>query len=66
MVEKEYANKWENSSRFFQANTYYKWMCEFVKPYQTIVEIGCGTGYSTLSLIESGHKVICVDNNQYC
>ena len=29
-------------------------------------EVGCGTGYSTLALLENGHKVIALDKNNEC
>lgn len=32
----------------------------------TVLEIGCGTGQSTLSLLEAGHSVVAVDQNPYC
>lgn len=65
-VQKEYAERWEESSKFFYFNGYYRWMEEALKRYQTILEIGCGSGYSTLSLAELGHNVLSVDKNQNC
>ena len=52
------------SAEFFYKNGDYGWMSEKVEAYDVILEIGCGTGYSTLSLIEGGHKVI--ENNEFC
>ena len=34
--------------------------------HEIVLEIGCGTGYSTLALVESGYKVIAVDKNPEC
>ena len=65
--EKEkYSNDWYNSSSFFYENNDYEWMCKQIDQYNNVLEIGCGVGYSTLSLIEQGHKVISIDNNEYC
>lgn len=65
-IDKIYADKWQSSSKFFFDNGYYSQMAEIVKPYKTVLEIGCGVGYSTLSLIKDGHKVIVVEKNHNC
>lgn len=31
--------------------------------FNIILEIGCGTGYSILALLENGHKVIAIEKN---
>lgn len=65
--EKEkYSNQWYNSSSFFYENNDYEWICKQINQYTNVLEIGCGVGYSTLSLIEQGHKVISIDNNEFC
>jgi SAM-dependent methyltransferase len=61
-----YSKQWNDSSNYFYNNNSYSWMCNQIKKYRTILEIGCGTGQSTLSLIENGHKVIAVEKNNYC
>lgn len=65
--EKEkYSDEWCNSSQYFYEKGYYNWMCEQVKDYKTVLEIGCGNGYSTLALIKNGHDVIAIEKNEYC
>lgn len=67
MTEKEkYALEWNNSAEYFYEHRSYKHLCEHIKQYATVLEVGCGTGQSTLSLLESGHTVIAVDQNRYC
>ena len=61
-----YANQWSNSANDFYESGAYSWMCENIKEYKTVLEIGCGTGRSTLALVETGHKVIAVEKNEYC
>ena len=39
-------------------------MAQQVEKMETVVEIGCGTGYSTLALIKNGHLVSVADMNQ--
>lgn len=64
--EKDYANQWDASAEFFYRKGYYSWMAQAVKEFHTVLEVGCGTGYSTLALLEEGHRVIAVDCNPEC
>ena len=63
---KEYAEQWDSSGQYFYGKGYYKWMSKHVADYMTVVEVGCGTGYSTLALVEEGHRVIAVEKNNDC
>ncbi len=65
-AQETYAEQWNNSSDNFYKNSSYFWMREQIKKYNTILEIGCGTGQSTLSLLEKGHKVIVIEKNNFC
>lgn len=61
-----YANQWNCSAQYFYDKEYYSWMEQALEGFHTVVEVGCGTGYSTLALIEKGHKVIAIDKNVDC
>lgn len=63
---KDYAEQWNISAKFFYEQGYYSWMAQKVEKMQTVIEVGCGTGYSTLALAENGHTVIAVDKNHDC
>jgi tRNA G37 N-methylase Trm5 len=63
---KKYANQWSVSARFFYDNMYYQWMSSKLKDHKIVMELGCGTGYSTLELIKQGHQVIAIDKNHEC
>ena len=41
-------------------------MAQAINEFHTVVEIGCGTGYSTLELAKLWHKVIAIDKNAVC
>lgn len=61
-----YANEWSSSADYFYENGSYAWMCNNIKEYKIVLEVGCGTGKSTLMLAETGHKVIAIEKNEYC
>lgn len=63
---REYAEQWEVSSKYFYDKKYYNWMQKKIENCNIILEVGCGTGYSTLTLLKSGHKVIALDKNSKC
>lgn len=63
---KEYAEQWDGSAQYFYEKSHYRWMAQKLSDYSTVVELGCGTGYSTLALIEEGFKVLAVDKNAAC
>lgn len=65
-IKKKYADQWNNSSKYFYSKNYYKWMETDIHDFQNILEVGCGCGYSTLSLVEQGHKVLSLDKNSHC
>ena len=54
------------SKCFFLEQGDYKWMARQLKEYKTVLELGCGTGQSTLSLLQQGLNVIAVDKNPSC
>ena len=62
----QYADDWESSSKFHYDNGDYEWMESIIHSYKRVLEIGCGTGYSSKTLLSHGHEVLAVDNNQFC
>lgn len=64
--ESVYSNEWNVSAQYFYQTGCYTWMINKLASFNTVLEIGCGTGYSTLALVERGHKVIAIDKNQDC
>lgn len=67
MTEKQkYASDWEKSSDDFVKQNIYNKLSEQLSSFPIILEIGCGTGQSTLSLLENGHGVICIEQNDEC
>lgn len=64
--KQKYADEWNESAKFFYENKDYSWMCNCINGYGTVLEVGCGTGQSTLALLENGHKVIAIEKNNYC
>ncbi|MFL9876730.1 class I SAM-dependent methyltransferase [Paraburkholderia megapolitana] len=61
-----YATQWEISSLHFFESGYYDWMANAVDGRSKVLEIGCGVGYSTLTLAQRGHSIIVIDENPIC
>jgi len=62
----EYVQSWAVNAQNHASQDHYSWMAERVTGHRRTLEIGCGTGQSTLALLASGHKVICVEENPCC
>ncbi|HFQ5059117.1 class I SAM-dependent methyltransferase [Vibrio vulnificus] len=65
-LRSEYIAQWEVSAQHFEKQNYYKWMSSFLDGYDKVLEVGTGSGTGTKALIESGHKVISIDENPNC
>lgn len=63
MNQRKYVEMWENNALQHYNDKDYAWIGGIIKPYQTILEVGCGAGYSTLSMAENGHSVLAIDAN---
>lgn len=65
MTPEQYAEQWSINSQHFLANGSYDWMSSKVNTCKTILEVGCGAGLSTLSLVRGGcEKVIVIESNK--
>lgn len=64
--EKKYADQWNESAKYFYQNDSYSWMSSHIEEYHSVLEVGCGTGYSTLNLAQKGHIIQAIDKNQFC
>lgn len=64
--EELYATQWNESAKYFYETKRYQWMSEKLDEYDVVLEIGCGTGFSTLALVEAGHVVLAVEKNPDC
>jgi len=64
--KKRYAEQWKASAEEFYNNQSYQWMTEQISDYKVVLEVGCGCGHSTLTLVEYGHKVYALDKNEFC
>ena len=64
--DQEYTLQWDASAEYFYNKGYYAWMIEQINSYNTIVEVGCGTGYSSLALAKAGKKVVSIEKNVEC
>lgn len=64
--QKKYVKQWKNNSQYYYDNGYYEWMRSHILECNLILEIGCGSGLSTLTLLNNGHRVIVIDENIEC
>lgn len=65
MTPEEYANEWHASATRMAANGHYAWMVQQLGAATTVLEIGCGSGASTLSLVRAGMVVLSLDVNEF-
>lgn len=62
----KYASQWQITSQHYYELGYYDWMCQQLGNSKNVLEIGCGSGFSTLSLLENNKFVIAVEENLEC
>ena len=63
LKQEEYIEAWNNNAKQHFDDGDYEWICDQIAQYGNVLEIGCGSGYSTLVLVLRDHKVLSVDVN---
>ncbi len=63
MTPKDYSEFWERESSQFSSDNIYAHLSQIV-PTEATLEVGCGAGWSTLSLA-TNRPVLAIDNNAY-
>lgn len=66
MTLEQYAHEWSKNSNFFDSNNHYNWMNESLGEASLVLEVGCGSGFSTLALLKTNRKVLVIETNSYC
>jgi len=64
MNPEEYVEAWNNNAMRHFDDGDYEWICDQIPKYNNVLEIGCGSGYSTLVLLLHNHKVLSVECNK--
>lgn len=64
-AQKDYICRWDHNARQHFIEGDYDWVADLVSKagVKRVLEIGCGSGYSTLALVNRGIKVISIDSN---
>ena len=65
-LAKMYANKWNVNANLNLESGLYEWAEEAISQYRKVLEIGCGTGQSTITFLRRDHKVYAVDMDSDC
>jgi len=64
--EPSFVEKWTINGLDLIEQGIYEWASEMLEPDSRILEIGCGTGHSTLILVTMGHKIFAIDKSNEC
>lgn len=61
-----YLASWSATAATLRRDGHYAWMASFLEGRPLVLEIGTGSGESTLALLEAGHTVVGVEENPLC
>ncbi|WP_297100349.1 hypothetical protein [uncultured Draconibacterium sp.] len=64
--QKSYQKEWSFTSEFYYAQGYYERLTSSLNDNLKILEIGSGSGFSTINLCKKASKLYSVDENKYC
>lgn len=65
MTAEQYAEEWVVEASNFAKHGDYTWMASFLPKKGAVLEVGCGSGASTLAIIRSGNSVVSVEQNDF-
>lgn len=65
MTEEQYAHEWSIDSSNHQNRGDYKWMSTFIPNDSTVLEIGCGSAFSTLEIAQRAKQVFSIEINEH-
>lgn len=66
LTQEEYACEWNKSAEHFDKNSHYKWLLDQLGTPGKVLEIGCGSGISTIRIAERAESVVAVDASEFC
>lgn len=64
MSEAQYAEEWNENSRYFAENHLYDWMLEQLGSADLVLEVGCGSGASTSKIASAGKEILAIEVNK--
>lgn len=64
MNSAQYAANWQATAESNSASGAYAWMASNTLQPQRLIEIGCGSGHSTASLLAKGARILAIDENK--
>jgi protein-L-isoaspartate O-methyltransferase len=66
MTEQQYAEHWGKSSTKHVHDGDYAWLLDQLPASTNVLEVGSGSGESTLALVRAGKKVLALELNAHC
>lgn len=64
MTPEEYAAEWSTASEEHKIASDYFWMSTFLTSPAALLELGCGSGRSTLELTKKNNKIVSIEVNE--